>query len=167
MVQVSNRLSEWINKLRHNLRPKPALTEVLRIPCINAVYCSTVTNAVYWPWCTYVPTWIAVWVWVRVNWCWITVQQMRHLLRKTRPSSRRRGGFFLKHICSLGTNKNMVTDSDGPESQQQITARLCSGPQPSNTEVLGRISTVGGRYQATSTWRFSRMERLEMWWSYL
>jgi hypothetical protein len=37
---------EWLSKLGHNLLDKPALTEVLCVSCVNAVYCSAVTKCV-------------------------------------------------------------------------------------------------------------------------
>jgi hypothetical protein len=36
--------SDQLQKLRHNLLHKPALTEDLCIPCINVTYYSAVTN---------------------------------------------------------------------------------------------------------------------------
>jgi hypothetical protein len=35
---VLTAISEWLNKLRHNLLHKPALTEVLCISCVNIIY---------------------------------------------------------------------------------------------------------------------------------
>jgi hypothetical protein len=47
-VRVSA-VSEWINKLRHNLLHKPALTEVIRIVYITNIHYSIVTKCVWCP----------------------------------------------------------------------------------------------------------------------
>jgi hypothetical protein len=57
-------------------------------------------------------------VWVRVHSCQITVQQMWRLLRKTNPSSRRRGSTISKHINGLEPNKNLVMSPDGARNQE-------------------------------------------------
>jgi hypothetical protein len=44
-------------------------------------------------------------VWVRAHWYWMTMQQMRRLFRKYRPSSRQNGGPISKHINCLGTKQ--------------------------------------------------------------
>jgi hypothetical protein len=47
-IQVTA-ISKWINKLRHDLLHKPALTEVVCISYINIIYYSTVTKCVWCP----------------------------------------------------------------------------------------------------------------------
>jgi hypothetical protein len=42
-------VSECLNKLRYNLLPKPTLTEILCIPCINVTRYSAVTKGAQSP----------------------------------------------------------------------------------------------------------------------
>jgi hypothetical protein len=53
---------------------------------------------------------------VRLYLCWITVQQMQRLLRKTNISSRRREDSISKHINCLGTNTNLIMGPDGDKN---------------------------------------------------
>jgi hypothetical protein len=55
--------------------------------------------------------------WVRLHSCEFTVQQMCHPLRKTNPSSRRKGYPISKHINGLGTNINLFMGLTGPETK--------------------------------------------------
>jgi hypothetical protein len=43
--QLNSSVSEWLNKLRHNLLDKPALTETLCISCINVTYSAVAKGA--------------------------------------------------------------------------------------------------------------------------
>jgi hypothetical protein len=61
--------------------------------------------------------------WVQVQSCWIMLQQMWRILRKTNPSSRRKGDPIFKHINGLRTNENLVMGPYRARNQERLCWR--------------------------------------------
>jgi hypothetical protein len=122
------------------------------ISCINVIYYTAVAMSIY------ALTW---WLCSRANSCWITVQQMWCLLRKTNRSSGRRGRPISKETWSWSKTE-IQSWAPKPRTTLLASRKLLLHPAPERLIAKGRDwRSEANYYPARSSHRKIKPSSLE------